>query len=76
MDCRRFSERAALSLGLAWALALAGCRTVRPEDKEQLADPAMVYGSGGQASRQEEHVLDNREGASGGEKSAGGCGCN
>jgi len=58
------------------ALVLSGCATVRPEDKERLADPSMIYGSGGQAARQEEHVLDNREGASGGQVSAGGCGCN
>jgi hypothetical protein len=50
---------------------------VRPEDKELLADPAMTYGSGGEAQAQEDHVLANREGATGGQStSGGGCGCN
>jgi hypothetical protein len=58
-------------------LALGACVTVRPEDKELLADPAMTYGSGGEAQAQEDHVLANREGASGGgNTSGGGCGCN
>jgi hypothetical protein len=60
----------------ALACAAAGCVKVKPHEKELLADPAMVYGSGGQASRQEEHVLDNRAGASSSSTSAGGCGCN
>jgi hypothetical protein len=50
---------------------------VRPQDKELLADPAMSYGSGGEAELQEEHVLSNREGAAGaGRATGGGCGCN
>lgn len=52
------------------------CATVRPQDKERLADPAMVYGSGGSALRQEAHVLDNREGALTTGSGGGGCGCN
>ena len=78
MDSRRFSElsRGRLALLCLATSALAACATVRPEDKERLADPAMIYGSGGQASRQEEHVLENREGSRGSAASAGGCGCN
>lgn len=73
MDSRPSFER-----GVAlWALLLlAGCATVKPHQKELLADPAMVYGSGGQANRQEEHVLENRAGANASSASAGGCGCN
>jgi hypothetical protein len=57
--------------------ALGACSTVKPQDKELLADPAMNYGSGGEAALQEEHVLANREGAAGaGRSSGGGCGCN
>ena len=56
--------------------ASAACATVKPHEKELLADPAMTYGSGGQASRHEEHILDNRAGASSSSSSAGGCGCN
>jgi Domain of unknown function (DUF4266) len=62
---------AVLSL-CAWS----GCVTVKPQDKELLADPAMIYGSGGTSARQEEHVLENREAATSGSASGGGCGCN
>ncbi|HEX6243733.1 MAG TPA: DUF4266 domain-containing protein [Polyangiales bacterium] len=59
------------------ALVLGACSTVKPQDKELLADPAMSYGSGGEAELQEEHVLSNREGAAGaGRATGGGCGCN
>ena len=62
---------------LAAALALAGCATVRPEDKEHLAEPAMTWGDEGLADQQQRHVLDNREGSTGaGNTSGGGCGCN
>ncbi len=58
-------------------LAVRGCATVKPHEKELLADPAMVYGSGGAADAQEGHVLANREGSAGAaEGSGGGCGCN
>ena len=75
MASRRSSElRAALVLALT--AALPGCATVKPQDKELLADPAMIYGSGGTASRQEQHVLDNRQGARSTSGTGGGCGCN
>jgi hypothetical protein len=74
VDSRPFFERRAALL--VWLLLAGGCATVKPHEKELLADPAMVYGSGGQANRQEEHVLDNRAGASASSTSAGGCGCN
>ena len=62
---------------LTLALCLAGCVTVRPDEKEYLANPAMTFGSGGEASGQEEHVFHNREGSFGaGGVSGGGCGCN
>jgi len=59
------------------ALMASACVTVRPQDKELLADPAMTYGSGGVAHAHEEHVLSNREGSAGaGQTVGGGCGCN
>jgi hypothetical protein len=54
----------------------AGCATVKPHEKELLSDRAMVYGSGGPATQQEAHVLDNREGSTNASASGGGCGCN
>jgi hypothetical protein len=64
-------------LCVCWcAVAFAGCATVRAEEKEHFADPAMSF-RGGIAQRHEEHVLDNREGSSGaGSARGGGCGCN
>ena len=76
MDSRRFSRPVGPLAGLL-LLAAAGCSTVKPQDKELLADPAMSYASGGEAEVQEEHILSNREGAAGaGRSSGGGCGCN
>lgn len=77
MDFRRFSRRLGRGLGGAALLAAGACSTVKPQDKELLADPAMSYAAGGEAEVQEEHVLTNREGAAGaGRASGGGCGCN
>ncbi len=81
MDSRSSSEawRACLALLVLTLLAIgaAGCVTVRPEQREFLADPAMTFGSDAAATAQEEHVLDNREGSSGaGTVTGGGCGCN
>lgn len=78
MESRSSSRASIGALLLALALPLAaGCVTVKPEDKEFLAEPAMTFGSGGDAAAQEEHVLSNREGSFGaGSASGGGCGCN
>lgn len=59
------------------ACAFAACATVRPEEKEHLAEPGMAFTSGGATRTHDQHVLDNREGASGGGNTrGGGCGCN
>lgn len=63
-------------LALFLALCASACVTVRPEQREVLADPAMTFGSGGDAAAHEEHVLSNREGSMGGGATGGGCGCN
>lgn len=58
-------------------MGASGCVLVRPEEREFLADPGMTFGAEGTAIAQEEHVLTNREGASGaGAVTGGGCGCN
>lgn len=76
MDSRSFSKLAMGTLLAALALASA-CVTVRAEEKEHLAHPAMTFGSEGHVQSQEEHVLTNREGTFGaGGVSGGGCGCN
>ncbi len=77
MGSRSFSDDVLRAMSLALALALAGCVTVRPDEREYLADPSMTFGSGGETQAHEEHVLSNREGSFGaGEISGGGCGCN
>jgi hypothetical protein len=67
----------ALLLALLVGALASGCVTVRPEEREFLADPAMTFGSEGTAAAQEEHVISNREGSYGaGSVTGGGCGCN
>jgi len=73
----RCALRDATWVGSLCFLLLGACSTVKPQDKEFLSDPAMTYGSGGETDVQEQHVLENREGAAGGGvASGGGCGCN
>ncbi|MFI5306558.1 MAG: DUF4266 domain-containing protein [Polyangiales bacterium] len=72
---RSFSDAIFLSL-LLCAIA-SGCATVRPEEKERLAEPSMGFTSGGMAERHEQHMLENREASYGaGSARGGGCGCN
>ncbi len=63
--------------GVVCALGASGCVTVRPEQRAVLADPTMQFDAdpGDEAAR--DHVLENREGSSGGTSvKGGGCGCN
>ena len=77
MDSQLFFERCAGLVAVGVLALVSACSTVRPQDKELLADPAMSYATGGEAELHEEHVLTNREGAAGaGRTSGGGCGCN
>ena len=73
------SERSWLAV-LALAIcvfAASACVTVRPEDKEFLAEPGMTFGSEGDRGAHEEHIMANREGSYGGNNATGGgCGCN
>ena len=73
---RRYRWLVVASL-LAGGLCTAGCATVRPEEKEYLAEPAMTWGDESIVLQHEQHILDNREGSTGGgNSSGGGCGCN
>jgi hypothetical protein len=55
----------------------AGCETVRPWEREMLADPIMQPGRNPISAAQLEHVYFSREAASGGATvGGGGCGCN
>jgi hypothetical protein len=66
---------------VALALLVGGCSiskwTVKPHQRELLADRIMQLDADQQERSAEEHVLANREGAIGGTgTSGGGCGCN
>lgn len=64
-------------LHLAAFAALAGCSTVKPQQRAILADPSMQFESEPHASAALRHTLENREGSMGGAGvSGGGCGCN
>ncbi len=79
LDSRFSSERTWrwISGLLLLTAALGGCATVRPEEKEFLAEPAMTWSSGGIAKEHEDHVIENREGSFGANNAhGGGCGCN
>jgi hypothetical protein len=67
-------------LGLG-ALSVGGCSTarwtVKPHQRELLADRIMQPDGDAQETAADDHVLSNREGAIGGSgTSGGGCGCN
>ena len=65
----------AVTLGLA--LGASACATVRPEQRQLLADPVMQFKAGERDQRAKDHVLEYREGAiGGGSVKGGGCGCN
>ena len=72
------SVRRLCALGvIGFALASSACATVRPEQRQLLADPMMQFKGGERDERAKEHVLEYREGAiGGGSVKGGGCGCN
>lgn len=54
-----------------------GRNAVRASEKEFLADQVMVFDNDPHDSAAEDHLMTNREGASGGKGAGGGgCGCN
>jgi hypothetical protein len=62
---------------LVLLLGLASCVTVRPEQRAVLADPTMQFDNDPGDGTARDHVLENREGSSGGTSvKGGGCGCN
>ena len=67
-----------LKLAVVLALcAAAGCATVKPYEREYLSRPSMDLQREATEAKFYSHVLDAREGATGGVGTAGGgCGCN
>jgi hypothetical protein len=71
------ARRALSLLAIVLALASSACATVRPEQRQLLADPIMQFKGNERDERAKEHVLEYREGAiGGGSVRGGGCGCN
>jgi hypothetical protein len=70
--------RIAVRIALVAALACGGgCATVRPYEKEALADPVMSFRADAAEASEELHWLEAREGSTGGAGgAAGGCACN
>ena len=57
-------------------LATVGCSTVKPWQRELLAQPGMKLDAG-PSTRAEQHMLESREASVGGfGAGGGGCGCN
>lgn len=64
-------------LALAFGTTLFGCATVKPYEREYLTRPSMDLEREASEQKFYTHVLDAREGATGGFGNAGGgCGCN
>lgn len=71
----------AVSVLLLWATVLGGCAalkpSVKPYERETLADPLMSISRDPLSDKYLEHVYDVREAArGGGTGQGGGCGCN
>ena len=79
-DAKLESDRNRWALRVLAAVVLcasSACATVRPEDKEYLAEPSMTWTNTSFAARHQSHIVDNREGSTGGSQTkGGGCGCN
>jgi len=55
---------------------LDGCATVKPWEKESLADPIMIINENPIETGMKEHHIDYREGSTGATGAqSGGCGC-
>lgn len=64
-------------IACAMICAICGCSTVKPWQREQLADPIMQPDRYPMTAALSDHVYFSREAASGGRSvGGGGCGCN
>lgn len=62
---------------LALALILGNCASVKPYEREYLADPITDFAAKAEESGVERHFVETIEGGSGGDGGAGGgCACN
>lgn len=62
---------------IIFGLTFSGCATVKPYEREALADQIMTFDASSEEQMMERHFLETREGSSGGTGGAGGgCACN
>ena len=67
----------ALALVALALVALSGCVTIQPWERERLAQTDMQFGGAEEVHSSESHATEVREGSSGGfDAAGGGCGCN
>jgi hypothetical protein len=67
----------AVTLFIIPILAVSGCSTVAPYERERLARPDMIAGRDADARAGQDHATAYREGSTGALGSTGGgCGCN
>ena len=67
----------AVTLFILPILAVSGCSTVAPYERERLARPDMIAGRDSDARAGQDHATAYREGSTGALGSTGGgCGCN
>jgi hypothetical protein len=63
-------------IGLLFLVMLSSCATVKPWERESLADPIMIMNENPIDTGIKEHFLDYREGSEGATGAqSGGCGC-
>ena len=73
MNARRFFH---CSAAIAVLLVSTGCATVRPWQRERLADPIVTFQKDAKADARKTKTWDAREGSTGGNGGAGGgCAC-
>lgn len=73
----RFTSSLLVCAIAACSIAIAGCATVAPYEREYLSRASMDFGREDAETSFRAHVHDSREGSTGGHGSTGGgCGCN
>jgi len=74
---RQGVRRISLVAALAAAALTSACATVRPYERENLADPIITFKSDTREAAHDLHWMEAREGSTGGAGvAAGGCACN
>jgi hypothetical protein len=77
MSAIGFRLLASIAVIAGASLLLGGCSSVKPWQKEHLADSIMSFNEDAREAAEELHWIEAREGSTGGAGAAGGgCACN